>query len=79
MLFTTDRTFCPLNFASTELRLIEVSGPFLTLKYITSTICYDPTDKTVAVIGNDASGIQLVAELQKVVKHMTTMRGTRRG
>ncbi|KAF5014583.1 hypothetical protein F66182_14380, partial [Fusarium sp. NRRL 66182] len=55
MLFTTDRTFCPLNFASTELRLIEVSGPFLTLKYITSTICYDPTDKTVAVIGNDAS------------------------
>ncbi|KAH7142119.1 hypothetical protein EDB81DRAFT_843552 [Dactylonectria macrodidyma] len=31
---------------------------------------YNPTGKTVAVIGNGASGIQLVPELQKVVKHM---------
>ncbi|KAM0544679.1 hypothetical protein ACHAPJ_011740 [Fusarium lateritium] len=31
---------------------------------------YDATDKRVAVIGNGASGIQLVPELQKVVKHI---------
>lgn len=31
---------------------------------------YDPTGKTVAVIGNGASGIQLVPELQKVAKHL---------
>ncbi|KAL2673823.1 hypothetical protein Neosp_012267 [[Neocosmospora] mangrovei] len=31
---------------------------------------YDPTGKTVAVIGNGASGIQLVPELQKVAKHI---------
>lgn len=31
---------------------------------------FDPKGKTVAVIGNGASGIQVVPELQKVVKHM---------
>ncbi|GAB7354446.1 hypothetical protein MBLNU459_g4934t1 [Dothideomycetes sp. NU459] len=31
---------------------------------------FDPTNKTVAVIGNGASGIQVVPELQKVVKHL---------
>lgn len=31
---------------------------------------FDPTGKTVAVIGNGASGIQVVPELQKVVKHL---------
>ena len=31
---------------------------------------FDPTGKTVAVIGNGASGIQLVPNLQKVVKHL---------
>ncbi|CAJ0543871.1 Ff.00g039680.m01.CDS01 [Fusarium sp. VM40] len=31
---------------------------------------YDPTNKRVAVIGNGASGIQLVPELQKTAKHI---------
>lgn len=31
---------------------------------------FDPKDKSVAVIGNGASGIQVVPELQKVVKHL---------
>ncbi|CZR53736.1 related to monooxigenase [Phialocephala subalpina] len=31
---------------------------------------FDPKGKTVAVIGNGASGIQVVPELQKVVKHL---------
>ncbi|TVY17348.1 putative sterigmatocystin biosynthesis monooxygenase [Lachnellula arida] len=31
---------------------------------------FDPAGKTVAVIGNGASGIQLVPNLQKVVKHL---------
>lgn len=31
---------------------------------------FDPRGKTVAVIGNGASGIQVVPELQKVVKHL---------
>lgn len=31
---------------------------------------FDPTGKTVAVIGNGASGIQLVPNLQKVVRHL---------
>ncbi|KAJ4213279.1 hypothetical protein NW759_011121 [Fusarium solani] len=31
---------------------------------------YNPTGKTVAIIGNGASGIQLVPELQKVAKHI---------
>ncbi|KAK0649681.1 FAD dependent oxidoreductase [Cercophora newfieldiana] len=31
---------------------------------------FDPTGKTVAVIGNGASGIQLVANLQKTVSHL---------
>jgi cation diffusion facilitator CzcD-associated flavoprotein CzcO len=31
---------------------------------------FDPTGKTVAVIGNGASGIQVVPELQKVVQHL---------
>ncbi|PQE28472.1 hypothetical protein CJF30_00008199 [Rutstroemia sp. NJR-2017a BBW] len=31
---------------------------------------FDPTDKTVAVIGNGASGLQLVPSLQKVAKHL---------
>lgn len=31
---------------------------------------FDPTGKTVAVIGNGASGIQLVPELQKTAKHV---------
>ncbi|OBT76266.1 hypothetical protein VF21_03316 [Pseudogymnoascus sp. 05NY08] len=31
---------------------------------------FDPTGKSVAVIGNGASGIQVVPELQKVVKHL---------
>lgn len=31
---------------------------------------FDPTGKRVAVIGNGASGIQVVPELQKVVKHL---------
>jgi cation diffusion facilitator CzcD-associated flavoprotein CzcO len=31
---------------------------------------FDPKEKTVAVIGNGASGIQLVPALQKVVKHL---------
>jgi cation diffusion facilitator CzcD-associated flavoprotein CzcO len=31
---------------------------------------FNPTGKTIAVIGNGASGIQVVPELQKVVKHL---------
>ena len=31
---------------------------------------FDPTGKTVAVIGNGASGIQVVPNIQKVVKHL---------
>jgi cation diffusion facilitator CzcD-associated flavoprotein CzcO len=31
---------------------------------------FDPRGKTVAVIGNGASGVQVVPELQKVVKHL---------
>ena len=31
---------------------------------------FDPTGKKVAVIGNGASGIQLVANLQKTVAHL---------
>ncbi|KAB8299226.1 hypothetical protein EYC80_001318 [Monilinia laxa] len=31
---------------------------------------FDPTGKTVAVIGNGASGLQVVPNLQKVVKHL---------
>ena len=31
---------------------------------------FDPTGKTVAVIGNGASGIQVVPSLQKIVKHL---------
>lgn len=31
---------------------------------------YDPTGKTVAVIGNGASGIQLLPELQRIAKHV---------
>ncbi|KAF2146960.1 uncharacterized protein K452DRAFT_218241 [Aplosporella prunicola CBS 121167] len=31
---------------------------------------FDPKDKTVAVIGNGASGIQVVPEVQKVAKHL---------
>lgn len=31
---------------------------------------FDPKGKTVAVIGNGASGVQVVPELQKVVKHL---------
>ena len=31
---------------------------------------FDPTDKRVAVIGNGASGIQVVPEIQKVAKHL---------
>jgi cation diffusion facilitator CzcD-associated flavoprotein CzcO len=31
---------------------------------------FDPTDKTMAVIGNGASGLQLVPSLQKVTKHL---------
>ena len=32
---------------------------------------YDPTDKKVAVIGNGASGIQVVPNLQRISKHVT--------
>ena len=34
-------------------------------------VSFDPTDKKVAVIGNGASGIQVVPNLQPVAKHVT--------